>query len=907
MLNVLVQCPMQPNSPLFRAKCTHLSNKRIFTLDRRQDSELRDAISSLRSRLTGNKDRANVYAETLNTACRVSSSPIGFIATRDLREGELQLRISHIYNLAECDAARDHTSSDNALDLPAQRKLSLCNKAQLLPAHETVHFTAAFPQLGDLKQVLAIPIADANSSLGVLCLANCQTPYHTLLAKRFWPLMANCTCMLRMMEHKDITELTAEIQQDNENWHELYHQFETVCPLSVAALDPSLNIIRVNPQLEAIFGYTSEQLVGQPVSKLLPERFPAEHKTQTFAPLGLATVNPEKIRIEGLTSTGDRVMLEAQVIQHKKNNKPHYVVLMRDSTEIEDVRAQHQAQIQRFRAVADLAPMGILQTDANWAGTYANDRWCEISGRSMENVLGMGWLAALDGEHFHKVIPELREAISNTLEYKGECLFTKPSGENAWVELHARPQIDSNGDINGFIATIVDSTFRHEAEEKLRNLAEHDPLTGLANRTMFQQRLEHSLLRIHRHGSAALLCLDLDGFKNINDTLGHDCGDQLLIEVADRLKTCVREEDTVARVGGDEFMILLEGLREARIAADVSEKVLKALEPPSSISHQEVFISTSIGITFAVEGDKNSAKSLMKQADLALYRAKHEGRNNYQYYSPELERVSQERLYLGNSLHHALRRTEFEVHYQIKSCVMTDAIRGFEAVLRWQHPRRGQLQPDQFIPILDESGLIVPVSRWLTFTCFMQHSKWIKQGLIAKDAKIAVNVSPRLLRDPTFITGLTNSIHDTSILPSNVIIEITETALLEHSAQTTEALNDLKKLGVAISLDDFGTGFSSLTHLKHYPIDQIKIDRSFIQNVLNDSGDKAIVEAVIVLARSLELSIVAEGVEDAATLSYLKELGCDEYQGFYRNKPQRAIEVEKRLAHSLELQTASRK
>lgn len=866
-------------------------------LDRRQDVELRNAVSSLRQMLSVAKDASTAYQDTLKTACELTRSPFGFIAKREIIDGSLELKVSHLcHNEVEAKSV----SEPLFLPLPPQVKLNFCNGAQLISQQDLSKLQGFFEGVERFKQMMAIPISDAHSIHGVLFLANAQTAYHTSLSMRLWPLITNCICIARIIDQrKNNTDQSPP--QNSSTPNELYYLFEGVCPLSVVTVDHQLKIVRMNPRAEAIFGYNQNQIIGSHISTLLPERFTNEHHTQTFAYNPLAPPQHTSSPMIGRSYKGVAINFDVNKLQYVLKGKRHHILIMRDTTEIEIARTQHEEEVERFRILADLAPVGILQTNSDWSGIYANDRWCEIAGRSMSDILELGWLSAIHPDHFHNVIEPLRTAISEGKEFKRECLFLKPNREQTWVELHARPQISTNGDVTGFIATILDSTFRHEAEDKLRELAEHDPLTGLANRAMFQHRLEHGLSRTHRHGSLALLCLDLDGFKNVNDTLGHDCGDELLIEVAKRLTKCVREEDTVARVGGDEFMILLEGLKDAQIAAEVSEKILNSLEPPCSINRQEVFISTSIGITFATKGDKNDSKSLMKQADMALYRAKHEGRNNYQYYSPDLERASQERLYLGNSLHHALQRTEFQVFYQFKCSLSTHKITGFEAVLRWEHPRRGQLQPDQFIPILDESGLIVPVSRWLTHTSFMQHAKWKARGLIEKDAKIAVNVSPRLLRDPYFIRGLANSIQDSKIDPTSVIIEITETALLEHSEQTTDALNGLKRIGVAISLDDFGTGFSSLTHLKRYPIDQIKIDRSFVQNVLKDSGDKAIVKAVIVLAKSLKLTVVAEGVEDKATLDYLASLNCDEYQGFYLNKPQPAEEIEKQLHSGLQL------
>lgn len=439
--------------------------------------------------------------------------------------------------------------------------------------------------------------------------------------------------------------------------------------------------------------------------------------------------------------------------------------------------------------------------------------------------------------------------------------------------------------MNGFLATLQDNSFQHETAERLRQIAEHDSLTGLANRTLFFRRLEDALENTSKTGSIALIALDLDGFKNINDSLGHDAGDQMLIDVSQRLLACARPADTVARVGGDEFYIIIDTPSSITQVDKIAESVLRRLSTPFRVGQQEMFVTASAGISFGYSKQSTTVKSLLKQADLALYSAKDSGRNNFQYYSPELEQASRQKLELGNGLHRALGRTEFEVHYQAQADISTKKLTGFEALLRWQHPLKGLVPPGEFIPLLEETGLILPVSRWLFHISFQQLKRWIKAGLVDENCTMAVNISPRQFRDKTLLQSIKGAITDAGLLGKNIVVEITETSLIQEQLQTREILENLRAMGVKIALDDFGTGYSSLSYLKKFPIDIIKIDRSFVKDSLDDRDDAAITQAVIALAKSLGLKVLAEGVDKSELLSLLEQWGCHCYQGYLLNKP----------------------
>jgi diguanylate cyclase (GGDEF)-like protein len=395
---------------------------------------------------------------------------------------------------------------------------------------------------------------------------------------------------------------------------------------------------------------------------------------------------------------------------------------------------------------------------------------------------------------------------------------------------------------------------------------------------LFEERLRMELARARRgRQKVAVMCLDLDRFKIVNDTVGHSGGDQLLQEVAREFAETIREGDTVARVGGDEFTFLLPGIERADDAAIVAERVLQIIRQPRTIAGQEFRISTSIGITiFPRDGD--DAESLLRNADTAMYRAKERGRDNFQVYTPAMQATLLETLSLENDLSHALERDELIVHYQPVMDIASSRIVGGEALLRWQHPARGLVPPDEFIPLAEETGLILPIGEWVMRKACAQAAAWNEGGV--GPLRVTVNLSARQVEQPGLIALVKQVLDETRLSPEHLHLELTEGAVMRHVEAVISTLAGLRAMGVGISVDDFGTGYSSLGYLKRFPIDTIKIDRSFVSDVTTNQNDAAIVTTVIAMARSLNLRVIAEGVETQPQLDFLREAGCDEFQGF---------------------------
>jgi diguanylate cyclase (GGDEF)-like protein/PAS domain S-box-containing protein len=432
---------------------------------------------------------------------------------------------------------------------------------------------------------------------------------------------------------------------------------------------------------------------------------------------------------------------------------------------------------------------------------------------------------------------------------------------------------------------LSDVSARKSNEEQLKFLANYDPLTSLPNRSLFNPRLERALAHAQRFNKGlAVLFLDLDRFKNINDTLGHAAGDGVLREVAARLMACVREIDTVARLGGDEFVILVEQVTDARQAGSVGQKLIRTLAEPLQLGDHECSVTASVGIsTYPADGE--DAASLLKNADIAMYRAKEQGKNNVQFYTPNMNIHSVQRLTLESGLRRALQREEFLLHYQPKVDIASGRVTGMEALVRWKRPGSGMVSPAEFIPLAEETGLIVAIGEWvLKAACEYTHL-WHRGGAGMPPLRVAVNLSARQFAQPSLVRDVARILDTTGLQPGALDLEITESMVMGNPEQAIQTLRQLKSMGISLSIDDFGTGYSSLGYLKRFPLDHIKIDRSFIKDIPEDNDDATITRTIIAMAHNLRLKVIAEGVETEAQLNFLREHGCDEMQGYYFSRP----------------------
>jgi diguanylate cyclase (GGDEF)-like protein/PAS domain S-box-containing protein len=477
------------------------------------------------------------------------------------------------------------------------------------------------------------------------------------------------------------------------------------------------------------------------------------------------------------------------------------------------------------------------------------------------------------------IVTELLQSKSKTIELKG----IKSDGEEFPLEI----SLSSWQTIDGlfYSGIIRDITDRKSLEEQLTHQALHDPLTKLANRVLFRDRVAHALAKIARSKtSIAVLFLDLDNFKTVNDSLGHARGDMLLVSVAERLRTCLRSTDTPARLGGDEFAVLIENARHPEDAVFVVERITEALRDPFTIDGKEVFVETSIGIAASVTGAENP-EELLRNADVAMYKAKSQGKGRYVFFENEMRVALMERIELEDDLRTAIENQELELNYQPIVELETNRVTGMEALIRWNHPKHGLILPDKFIPIAEDANLIVPIGIWVLEEACRQASCWINQYGGEWDLSITVNLSIRQFQQSNLFKLVAETLARTALPPEYLILEITETLMIQNTEAMIEKLQRLKDLGIRLAIDDFGTGYSSLSYLHRFPVDILKIDKSFIEKVCQGKEGTAVARAIIMMGESLNLRVIAEGVENAEQASALKRLGCESGQGYHFSRP----------------------
>jgi len=477
-----------------------------------------------------------------------------------------------------------------------------------------------------------------------------------------------------------------------------------------------------------------------------------------------------------------------------------------------------------------------------------------------------------------------REMVSTRLAFRDVVIHcVLPSGAPFYLSMSGEPIFDDEGKFTGYRGISREITEQKISQERIQYLATHDGLTGLPNRVMFSHLLNLGIpLAARNKRSFAVLFIDLDRFKFVNDTLGHDAGDGLLQEITRRFKQTLRASDVIARLGGDEFVVLIQEMTDANQPATVARKLLAAAMEPMALLGQECRVTASIGIA-VYPADGEDEQSLMKNADIAMYHAKEEGKNNFQFFSKDIKSHSLERMTLEANLRHALERNEFSLHYQAKVDLNSGKINGVEALLRWQSPILGSVSPVQFIPVAEDTGMIVAIGKWVLETACAQNVAWQQEGL--PPICMAVNLSVRQFADDHLLTDIAAVLQNTGMASHLLELEITESMVIHHPEQAIQLLTAIKNMGVRLAIDDFGTGYSSLGQLKNFPIDTLKVDRSFIRDIETNLGDKAITEAIIAMAKTLTLTVVAEGVETLEQASFLREHACDEMQGYYFSKP----------------------
>jgi len=568
------------------------------------------------------------------------------------------------------------------------------------------------------------------------------------------------------------------------------------------------------------------------------------------------------------------------------------------------VQTARQSAERDFQGFLELLPVGAAITDAQGRLVWCNQKGLEFFGLEAEAAKGLDWTRAdalilqPDGNPMEVTEQPLVRALATGRSVRDVVLGLERSSDGNWVwaSVSAEPRVDPMGVIREVILTFEDVTQKRTAETELAIQTFRDRLTSLPNRTLFMERLTQAILRTERRKLAtAVLFIDLDRFKIVNDSLGHDSGDHLLMHMAKRLRGCLRPEDTVARLGGDEFVILFEDLASVNDGLRVAERISESMQVPFPINGQEIFTTCSMGLALCSAADTIPSE-LVRDAEVAMYRAKAKGEGSIEIFDPSMNAQALERFQMEGELRRAIEREEFILFYQPLISLRTGLIEGWEALVRWKHPERGMVPPLDFISLAEETGLIVPIGKWVLEEAMRQASAWSDRFPSDPPRLMNVNISGRQFQQKELITTVTEALDASRFQPSCLKLEITESVMMKDPLASLEAMKVFRGLNIHLVIDDFGTGYSSLSYLKRFPVDTLKVDKSFVDGLGKDAESTAIVGAVISLAKSLGMRVTAEGIETEAQLARLRLLNCDQGQGYFFSRPLPAAQAEELLA-----------
>ncbi|HBA86765.1 MAG TPA: hypothetical protein DCZ75_01920 [Geobacter sp.] len=678
---------------------------------------------------------------------------------------------------------------------------------------------------------------------------------------------------------------------------------------AVISFDANGSIKSLNPAAEKIFGYPPHEIEGRNIEELLPELPHLWSRSGAPSPdASLSSPSPEEETI-GRHRDGSTLSMEVSLGLLDAEDCSTFIAVIHDITHRKRAAALVEEQREFLESLLQQSAVPIFVVSPEHRVLIWNRACEQLTGKSAQEMLGTqdAWKA---------FYPERRPVLADIVlsgdlqaarEGYGSCIpsgfipeglqsegwYRDLNGRDRYIVFDAAPIRNSRGDLLAVIESLEEITQRKLYEEQLEYQASYDTLTGLINRNLLADRMRQALLisRRSRHEVAVFL-LDLDDFQMINDTVGQDGGDSLLKMVAERLSGCVRGGDTVARQGADEFVVIVSDPALSDSAPVIAANIQETIARPMRVKGQEVIVTASIGISISPK-DGEDVQTLFRNAEVALYRAKEQGRHSFQFYTAEMNARSLARMTLEKHLRRALERDELSVHYQPKVSMSSGMVTGLEALVRWQSPELGSIPPDSFIPLAEETGLILSIGAWVLKTACAQNKAWQEAGLPL--LTVAVNLSPRQFRQQNIASLVADCLNQTGLDPRFLELEITESMVMQEVTRVASVLAELKQMGVSLAMDDFGTGYSSLGYLKRFPFDKLKIDKSFIKDITFEPNNAAIAKAVIAMAHSLHLKVIAEGVETQGQLNYLHAQGCDEIQGYFFSRPVPAVEVEQLL------------
>jgi len=743
-----------------------------------------------------------------------------------------------------------------------------------------------------IRHYVLLPIELDLELTSVLFVANTEASPDQTLIDRLEKL--NDTFKGQFRPSAVVPSVSAVKRSKKEDASRHYVQLMNSSLNAVVTVNERGDITAFNPAAELLFGRSSTLALGKPINRFVshsyivpilkqaPE-FDNDHVSNGKVLNGVRS-------IEGTHENGQSLQLTASAYYTRIDHQVFITLLFAEQA-ISSVCSSRSADQQQFRLLTNLAPVGILQLNTDWTCDYANDMWSQLSGLTTEESIGEGWVDAIHAEDIVDSLVELREALSRREIFTRDLRLHKPTGKICWVNLSATVTINEKDSFSGCLLVLLDITDKQQVEQKLRFAAQHDMLTGLANRPAFLDQLQERLNGDTTRRRTALLYLDLDGFKSINDNLGHDCGDELLRQFADRLRTSLGVGDYAARLGGDEFTAIVDTAGGVDDICARAEHIVRTMRTTFEVFDNEIFLSVSIGIALA-EDDAITSDELIKQADLALYRAKSSGRSRWVVFNSDFYQEDKQRSALESQLRIATERQEFSLAFQPQCNIANGELVGIEALLRWDSNAQATPNIQMVVQLLEETGLINDVGQWVLESACEQFMRWKRANVIVADCSLSVNVSVSQLNLANFVTRVERIIGRSGMNPSDLVLELTESTLIDKNSNYLRIINSIKEIGVKISLDDFGTGYASLSYLTRLPIDHLKIDRSFVMSMENEEVSHTIVLSILALAKAMNLSVVAEGIEQESTLKILADAQCEIGQGFYFSKPKSASDFE---------------
>jgi diguanylate cyclase (GGDEF)-like protein/PAS domain S-box-containing protein len=728
---------------------------------------------------------------------------------------------------------------------------------------------------------MGLPIFSNEMLIGMIGVANRPGGYTQELAAWLEPVLSTCSTLITAFQNARKKKQAEQTLSESESrFREIFNTANDAIFIHDAETGA---ILDVNQRMCEMYGYThDEALLCRPDD--LSSGAPPYSAAEAISKIQLAlTEGPQTFEWLARARDGHLFWVEVGLRLATIGNRQVTLAAVRDI----NARKQTETEL-RIASVAFESHESMIITDINGTILRVNHAFIESTGYSAEEAIGQTPRILKSGRHDVNFYRAMWDTLIKTGKWQGEVWDRRKNGEifPKWLTISAVKGAD--GTVSHYVGSHIDISESKAAQEEIKNLAFYDSLTQLPNRRLLIDRLQQALASSGRDGRAgALMFIDIDHFKVLNDTLGHTTGDMLLQQVARRLGSCIREGDTVSRLGGDEFVVMLEGLSRQPFEAaaqveSLGEKILAALNQPYQLASHEHHSTSSIGAT-VFHGNKHEIEDLLKQADIAMYQAKKAGRNTLRFFDSQMQDAINARAVLEGELRKALNLQQFQLHYQVQ---VDSSLRplGAEALIRWMHPERGMVSPVEFIPLAEETGLILPIGRWVLDSACAQLKAW-QANTLTSGLVLSVNVSATEFRQASFMAQVQASLRLHGINPALLKLELTEGMLVENMENAIETMHALKKTGIQFSLDDFGTGYSSLQYLKRLPLDQLKIDQSFIRNLGSSNSDQAIVRTIIAMAASLNLEIIAEGVETEEQQQFLKDKGCSQYQGYLFGKP----------------------